>query len=80
MASIILPGLAQVAGNASPYTLLGLGAASLTIYAVNRQTPSAKLGRVADAIIVAEKIQQHAKANSARDQVKWLEYGKRLLE
>ncbi|KAJ7815448.1 hypothetical protein B0H14DRAFT_2847815 [Mycena olivaceomarginata] len=80
MASIILPSLALVAGNASPYTLLGLGAASLTVYAINRQTPSAKLGRVEDAIIVTEKIQQHAKANSARDQVKWLEYGKRLLD
>ncbi|KAJ7772505.1 hypothetical protein B0H14DRAFT_2966283, partial [Mycena olivaceomarginata] len=69
-----------VAGNASPYTLLGLGAASLAVYAINRQTPSAKLGRVEDAIIVTEKIQQHTKANSARDQVKWLEYGKRLLD
>ncbi|KAJ7353232.1 hypothetical protein DFH08DRAFT_61841 [Mycena albidolilacea] len=80
MPSIILPGLALVAGNASPYTLLGLGAASLAVYAANRQTPSAKLGRVEDAIIATEKIQQHAKANGARDQVKWLEYGKRLLD
>ncbi|KAJ7885850.1 hypothetical protein B0H14DRAFT_3431475 [Mycena olivaceomarginata] len=79
MPSIILPGLALVAGNASPYTLLGLGAVSLTVYAVNRQTPSAKLGQVEDAIIVTENIQQHAKANG-RDQVKWLEYGKRLLD
>ncbi|KAJ7353229.1 hypothetical protein DFH08DRAFT_804807 [Mycena albidolilacea] len=69
MPSIILPGLALVAGNATPYTLLGLGAVSLAVYAINRQTPSAKLGRVEDAIIVTEKIQQHAKANSARDQV-----------
>ncbi|KAJ7885877.1 hypothetical protein B0H14DRAFT_3733386 [Mycena olivaceomarginata] len=80
MASMILPGLALVAGNTFPYTLLGIGAASLTVYAVNRQTPSAKLGRVEDAIIATEKIQQHAKANGARDQVKWLEYGKRLLD
>jgi hypothetical protein len=80
MPSIILPGLALVAGNASPYALLGLGAVSLTIYAVNRQTLLAKLGRVEDAIIVTEKTQQHAKANGARDQVKWLEYGKHLLE
>jgi hypothetical protein len=79
MASIILSGLALVAGNAFPYTLLGLGAASFTVYAANHQTPSAKLGRVEDAIIAIEKIQQHAKANSARDQVKWLKYGKRLL-
>jgi hypothetical protein len=78
MPSIILPGLALVAGNASPYTILGLGAASLIVYAANRQTPSAKLGQVEDVIIVTEKI--HAKANGARDQVKWLEYGKRLLE
>jgi hypothetical protein len=69
-----------VVGNAFPYTLLGLGAASLTVYAANYQMPWAKLGRVEDAIIVAEKIQQHAKANSVRDQVKWLEYGKRLLK
>jgi hypothetical protein len=80
MASIILSGLALVAGNAFPYTLLGLGAASFAVYAANRQTPSAKLGRVEDAIIVTKKIQQHAKANGARDQVKWLEYGKRLLK
>jgi hypothetical protein len=80
MPSIILPGLVLAAGNASPYTFLGLGTASLAIYAANRQTPSAKLGRVEEAIIATEKIQQHAKVNSARDQVKWLEYGKRLLE
>ncbi|KAJ7815443.1 hypothetical protein B0H14DRAFT_2847795 [Mycena olivaceomarginata] len=77
--SILFSGLALVAGNASPYILLGLGVASLTVYAANHQTPSAKLGRVEDAIIVTEEIQQHAKANGARDQVKWLEYGKRLL-
>ncbi|KAJ7885874.1 hypothetical protein B0H14DRAFT_2698304 [Mycena olivaceomarginata] len=35
MSSIILPGLALVAGNAFPYTLLGLGAASLAVYAAN---------------------------------------------
>jgi hypothetical protein len=57
MASMILPGLALVAGNTFPYILLGLGAASLIIYAANRQTPSAKLGRVEDAIIATEKIQ-----------------------
>jgi hypothetical protein len=78
MPSIILPGLFMLAGNASPYTLLGLGAASLAVYAANRQTPSAKLGRVEETIILTEKI--HAKANGARDQVKWLEYGKHLLE
>jgi hypothetical protein len=80
MASIILSGLALVAGNAFPYTLLGLGAASFAVYAANRQTPWYKLGRVQDTIIVTEKIQQHTKAKGARDQVKWLEYEKRLLE
>ncbi|KAJ7353223.1 hypothetical protein DFH08DRAFT_1077472, partial [Mycena albidolilacea] len=80
MASMILPGLALVAGNTFPYTLLGIGAASLTVYAANCQTPSYKLGRVEDAIIATEKIRQHAEANGARDQVKWLEYGKRLLD
>ncbi|KAJ7702954.1 hypothetical protein B0H14DRAFT_3903798 [Mycena olivaceomarginata] len=77
---ILFSGLALVVGNTFPYTLLGLGAASLTVYAVNRQTPSAKLGRVEDVIMVTEAVQQHAKANGARDQVKWLEYGKRLLD
>jgi hypothetical protein len=80
MASMILPWLALVAGNTFPYTLLGIGAASLTVYAANCQTPSYKLGRVKDAIIATEKIRQHAEANGVRDQVKWLEYGKRLLE
>ncbi|KAJ7695301.1 hypothetical protein B0H14DRAFT_3174875 [Mycena olivaceomarginata] len=51
---ILFSGLALVVGNTFPYTLLGLGAASLTVYAVNRQTPSAKLGRVEDVIMVTE--------------------------
>ncbi|KAJ7858602.1 hypothetical protein B0H14DRAFT_650369 [Mycena olivaceomarginata] len=78
--SIIFSGLALVAGNAFPYILLGLGAGLFTIYAAKRQTPLYKLGRVEDTIIVTEKIQQHAKANGARDQVKWLEYRQRLLD
>jgi hypothetical protein len=78
--SIILPGLALVAGNAFPYTLLSLGAASFTVYAANRQTPSYKLRRVEDVIIATEKIRQHAEANGARDQVKWMDYERRLLE
>ncbi|KAJ7353182.1 hypothetical protein DFH08DRAFT_956263 [Mycena albidolilacea] len=80
MASIILSGLALVAGNAFSYTLLGLGAASFAVYAANHQTPWYKLGRVQDTIIAIEKIQPYAEANCARDQVKWLEYGKRLLD
>jgi hypothetical protein len=80
MASMILPGLALVAGNAFPYTLLGLGAASLIVYAAHRQTPSYRLGRVEDAIIATEEIQQLADANGARDQVQWMDYAKRLLE
>ncbi|KAJ7660422.1 hypothetical protein B0H14DRAFT_3910268 [Mycena olivaceomarginata] len=48
-------------------------------YTANRQTPLYKLGQVEDAIIATEKI-QHATANSARDQIKWLEYGKRLFD
>ncbi|KAJ7797299.1 hypothetical protein B0H14DRAFT_59182 [Mycena olivaceomarginata] len=80
MASMILLGLALVAGNTFPYTLLGLGAASLTVYAAHRQTPSYRLGRVEDAIIATEKIRQHAEANGARDQVQWMEYAKRLLD
>ncbi|KAJ7885872.1 hypothetical protein B0H14DRAFT_2698285 [Mycena olivaceomarginata] len=63
MASMILPGPALVAGNTFPYTLLGIGAASLTVYAANCQTPSYKLGQVEDAIIATEKIRQHAEAN-----------------
>ncbi|KAJ7353193.1 hypothetical protein DFH08DRAFT_804776 [Mycena albidolilacea] len=78
--SILFSGLALVAGNAFPYILLGLGAASFTLYAADRQTPSAKLGRVEDAIIATEKIQQHAKTNGARDQVKWMDYKRRLLD
>ncbi|KAJ7835948.1 hypothetical protein B0H14DRAFT_3870948 [Mycena olivaceomarginata] len=78
--SIILPGLALVAGNAFPYTLLSLGAASFTVYAANRQTPSYKLRRVEDVIIATEKIRQHAEANGARDQVKWMDYERRLLD
>jgi hypothetical protein len=77
--SILFSGLALVAGNAFPYTLLGLGAATFTVYTANRQTPSYKLGRVEDAIIATEKIQQ-AKTNSTRDQVKWMDYKRRLLE
>ncbi|KAJ7812329.1 hypothetical protein B0H14DRAFT_3150395 [Mycena olivaceomarginata] len=58
----------------------GSGAVSFTVYAANRQTPSAKLGRVEDAIIATEKIQQHEKTNGARDQVKWMDYKRRLLD
>ncbi|KAJ7791567.1 hypothetical protein B0H14DRAFT_3566431 [Mycena olivaceomarginata] len=78
--SIILPGLALVVGNAFPYILLSFGAASFTVYTANRQTPSYKLHRVADVIIATEKIRQHAEANGARDQVKWMDYERRLLD
>ncbi|KAJ7353226.1 hypothetical protein DFH08DRAFT_934237 [Mycena albidolilacea] len=80
MASMILPGLALVVGNTFPYILLGLGAASLIVYAANRQTPSYKLGRIEDAIIATEEIQQHAEANGARGQLKWMDHAKRLLD
>jgi hypothetical protein len=78
--SILFSGLVLVAGNTFPYTLLGLGVASFAVYAANRQTPSAKLGRVEDTIIATEKIQRHAKTNGARDQVKWMNYKRRLLK
>jgi hypothetical protein len=78
--SILLSGLALVAGDAFPYTLLGLGAASFTVYAANRQTPSYKLRRVEDVIIATEKIRQHAEENGAREQVKWMDYERRLLK
>jgi hypothetical protein len=76
MASMILPGLA-LAGNTFPYILL---AASLIVYAANRQTSLYKLGRVEDTIIATEEIQQHTEANGARDQLKWMDHAKRLLE
>jgi hypothetical protein len=78
--SILFSGLALVAGNAFPYTLLGLGAVTFTVYTANRQTPSYKLGRVEDAIMATEKIQQQVKTNGARDQVEWMDYKRRLLE
>ncbi|KAJ7815444.1 hypothetical protein B0H14DRAFT_3745875 [Mycena olivaceomarginata] len=70
----------SVASATDQSTLLGLEAASFAVYAANRQTPSAKLGRVEDTIIATEKMQRHAKTNGARDQVKWMDYKRRLFE
>jgi hypothetical protein len=78
--SILFSGLALVASNAFPYILLGLGAVTFTVYTANRQAPSYKLGRVGDAIMATEKIQQQVKTNGARDQVEWMDYKRRLLE
>ncbi|KAF7369759.1 hypothetical protein MVEN_00307700 [Mycena venus] len=77
---IFLWALAPIPGNTLRFIVLGLVAASLFIYAVNRQRPLHKLGRVEDAIEVAEEILQYAKANCPRDHVQLMENEGRLLE
>ncbi|KAF7369760.1 hypothetical protein MVEN_00307900 [Mycena venus] len=77
---IILWALAPIPGNTLRFIVLGLVTASLFIYAVNRQRPLHKLGRVEDAIEVAEEILQYAKANCPRDHVQLMDNEGRLLE
>ncbi|KAF7356282.1 hypothetical protein MVEN_00960000 [Mycena venus] len=76
--SIIMATLSLVPNKG--YILLGLGSASLLIYAANRQRPSHKLGQVEGKIKVAEEILKRAKASSARNHVEMMDDTSRLLE
>jgi len=74
--SIIFGSLSLVPGNR--YILLGLGSASLIIYAANRQRPSHKLSQVKDAIQAAEENLKDAKANCGRNHVELVDGTRRL--
>ncbi|KAF7369748.1 hypothetical protein MVEN_00306600 [Mycena venus] len=78
--SIIHWTLAPIPGNTLRFIVLGLVVASLFIYAVDRQCPLHKLGRVEDAIELAEGILQHAKSNCPRNHMELMDNEGRLLE
>jgi len=78
--SIIFWALSLVPAGTFHYIIMGLAAASLTIYVANRQSPSHKLGQVEDAIKVTEEVLKRAQANCARDHVELMDGARRLLE
>ncbi|KAJ7799828.1 hypothetical protein B0H14DRAFT_2616771 [Mycena olivaceomarginata] len=76
--SILFGTLSLLPGNR--YIALGLGSATLIIYAANRQRPTRKLGRVERTIQACEETLKHAKSNCARNHVELTDGARRLLE
>ncbi|KAF8192757.1 hypothetical protein K438DRAFT_1829608 [Mycena galopus ATCC 62051] len=74
--AIIFWVLSYVPGNTFHYIILGLVAASTTlVYIANHQSPSYKLRCVEDAIAVAKKTLESAKATCSRDYMELMRSG-----
>jgi hypothetical protein len=59
--------LSLIPSNIFRYIALGVASVSLVVYAIHSNLPSAKLGRVYEAITVAEELLTRAKAKCMRD-------------